>query len=53
MRVPRRSRFHGILSPTLSSLHLFMAKKTHISETPATAWLKAHGVTFTEHPYQY
>jgi Cys-tRNA(Pro) deacylase len=30
-----------------------MAKKTHISETPATAWLKAHGVVFTEHPYEY
>ena len=23
------------------------------SETPATAWLKAHGVAFTEHPYDY
>jgi Cys-tRNA(Pro) deacylase len=53
MRVARRSRFHRILSQTLSSLHLFMAKKTHISETPATAWLKAHGVAFTEHPYEY
>lgn len=30
-----------------------MAKKAHISETPATAWLKAHGVVFTEHPYEY
>ena len=30
-----------------------MAKKTHVSETPATAWLKAHGVVFTEHPYDY
>lgn len=30
-----------------------MAKKQHISETPATAWLKAHGVPFTEHPYEY
>lgn len=30
-----------------------MAKKNHISETPATAWLKAHGVAFTEHPYDY
>ena len=30
-----------------------MAKKPHISETPATAWLKAHGVAFTEHPYEY
>lgn len=30
-----------------------MAKKTHVSETPATAWLKAHGVTFSEHPYEY
>lgn len=30
-----------------------MAKKEHISETPATAFLKAHGVEFTEHPYEY
>ena len=31
-----------------------MAKaKPHVSETPATAWLKAHGVMFTEHPYEY
>lgn len=30
-----------------------MAKKSHVSETPATAWLKAHGVTFTEHTYEY
>lgn len=30
-----------------------MAKKDHISETPATAFLKAHGVAFTEHPYEY
>ena len=30
-----------------------MSKKAHVSETPATAWLKAHGVAFTEHPYEY
>ncbi len=30
-----------------------MAKKPHVSETPATAWLKANGVAFTEHPYDY
>ena len=31
-----------------------MAKKTaHVSETPATQWLKAHGVAYTEHPYDY
>ena len=30
-----------------------MAKKHHVSETPATAWLKAHGVDFSEHPYDY
>ena len=30
-----------------------MSKKTHISETPATQWLKAHKVGFTEHPYDY
>ena len=30
-----------------------MAKMTHVSETPATAMLKASGVAFTEHPYEY
>ena len=30
-----------------------MAKKSHVSETPATAWLRQHGVAFTEHPYDY
>lgn len=27
--------------------------ETRPSETPATTWLKAHGVVFTEHPYDY
>jgi Cys-tRNA(Pro) deacylase len=30
-----------------------MAKRDHVSETPATALLKAAGVAFTEHPYDY
>jgi Cys-tRNA(Pro) deacylase len=30
-----------------------MAKKEHISETPATQFLRKHGVVFTEHPYDY
>ena len=30
-----------------------MAKKDHVSETPATQMLKAHKVTYTEHPYEY
>jgi Cys-tRNA(Pro) deacylase len=30
-----------------------MAKKDHVSETPATQLLKASGVSFTEHPYDY
>jgi Cys-tRNA(Pro) deacylase len=30
-----------------------MPKKPHISETPATALLKAHGIEFTEHAYEY
>jgi Cys-tRNA(Pro) deacylase len=30
-----------------------MARKDHVSETPATAMLRAHGATFTEHPYEY
>ena len=32
-----------------------MAKKDirHVSETPATAWLRRHGIAFTEHVYDY
>lgn len=30
-----------------------MAKKEHVSETPATQLLKAHRVDYTEHPYEY
>ena len=30
-----------------------MAKGTRVSETPAVAFLRARGVEFTEHPYDY
>ena len=31
-----------------------MAKKEkHVSQTPATMWLRAHGVAYSEHPYDY
>ena len=30
-----------------------MANKEHISETPATQFLRKHKVAFTEHPYKY
>jgi len=30
-----------------------MAKKEHISETPATQFLRKNGVVFSEHPYAY
>lgn len=30
-----------------------MARKDHASETPATAWLKARKVPYTEHLYEY
>ena len=30
-----------------------MSKKEHVSETPATAFLKKHGVNFSEHLYAY
>jgi Cys-tRNA(Pro) deacylase len=30
-----------------------MAKKEHVSETPATAWLRKHAVVFSEHLYAY
>lgn len=30
-----------------------MSKRNRVSETPATALLRGHGVAFTEHPYEY
>ncbi|RYF67227.1 MAG: Cys-tRNA(Pro) deacylase, partial [Comamonadaceae bacterium] len=30
-----------------------MSKKQHISETPATQFLRANKSVFTEHPYEY
>ena len=30
-----------------------MAKSTRVSETPAIAFLRAHGTSFTEHAYEY
>ncbi|MEW6372077.1 MAG: aminoacyl-tRNA deacylase [Pseudomonadota bacterium] len=30
-----------------------MAKKEHVSETPATGFLRKHRVDFSEHPYAY
>lgn len=30
-----------------------MARKEHISETPATAFLRERNVPFSEHPYEY
>lgn len=30
-----------------------MPKPTHVSETPATQWLKRHRVPYTEHVYEY
>jgi Cys-tRNA(Pro) deacylase len=28
-------------------------KPAHVSETPSTAFLRRHGVAFSEHPYEY
>jgi Cys-tRNA(Pro) deacylase len=30
-----------------------MSRATHVSETPATAWLRRHGISFVEHTYDY
>ncbi len=30
-----------------------MSRAAHVSETPATQWLRARQVGFTEHPYDY
>ena len=30
-----------------------MTKTVHVSETPATRWLRDRGIAFSEHPYDY
>jgi len=30
-----------------------MSKNAHVSETPATRWLRERGIVFSEHPYAY
>lgn len=40
-------------SPRCHLAERAVSKKDHISETPATQLLKAQGVAFTEHPYEY
>ena len=30
-----------------------MPKSAHVSETPATHWLRDEGIAFSEHPYDY
>jgi len=30
-----------------------MSRTAHVSETPATAWLRRHAVSFAEHSYEY
>ena len=30
-----------------------MVRREHVSETPATRWLREHGVAFREHLYEY
>jgi Cys-tRNA(Pro) deacylase len=30
-----------------------MGKQVHVSETPATQWLRRHGIVFTEHVFEY
>ncbi len=41
--------------PTTTPVLEMSAEKNsrHVSETPATQWLKQHGVTYTEHVYEY
>jgi Cys-tRNA(Pro) deacylase len=42
----------GVARP-LHDYNAPMSKSRHISETPATQFLRRHGVTFGEHPYEY
>jgi Cys-tRNA(Pro) deacylase len=39
--------------PIAARDNIAMAKRDHVSETPATQLLKANKVAYTEHPYEY
>ena len=55
----RDARSSRIARTALLPSRTGMAKRTHgthgthVSETPATAFLKQHGVAYSEHPYTY
>ncbi len=40
-------------SSMISNLRILMARSAHVSETPATQYLRKLGVSFTEHVFEY
>ena len=52
-RLPRRGRDRNAPAELPGRDNRGMARKNHVSETPATQWLRAQGVAFTEHVYDY
>src|SRR5438445_12990910 len=48
-RLTPSSLKQGIFQPLVQA----WLKKAHISETPATQFLRRHGLAFSEHPYTY
>lgn len=51
---PRRQRSRENTSfVTLTAYNAPMSKTKHVSETPATQFLRRHNVSFGEHPYDY
>jgi Cys-tRNA(Pro) deacylase len=43
----------GARCATPRNKRLVGKRDKHVSATPATDWLRAHGIAFTEHPYDY
>jgi Cys-tRNA(Pro) deacylase len=43
----------GLASSVGASRLRAVGRARHVSETPATQWLRSRGVPFSEHPYEY
>jgi Cys-tRNA(Pro) deacylase len=44
---------HGQALPSQRQNPPMARKDRHVSQTPATQWLRQHGIAYTEHPYDY
>src|SRR5258706_3905702 len=46
-------RCDPLADPRPGAVDSVAKKSAHVSETPATQWLRQHGIVYTEHVYDY